>query len=119
MLKQIDNRDMKASDLRIGNLVKYHDDGDKVWYDVEFNIGHFSGIMDKNYGLPDPIELTEEWLLKFGFTKELVEYRKGNFTIKNDFTVNSMGHWRLIIKSVHQLQNLYHSLTGKELTINH
>lgn len=71
----------------------------------------------------EPIPLTEEWLVKFGFVKgqdgwysnkticfneNLVCY----FNSTNDVT--ELNH----IKYVHQLQNLYFALTNTELTLN-
>lgn len=85
-----------------------------------------------------PIPLTEEWLLKLGFeylNTELevkifyksygVEFitiaENGYWTIRAGLKGNS-AMWRMgnnypFINSVHQLQNLYHSLTGEELII--
>jgi hypothetical protein len=73
----------------------------------------------------DPIQLTEEWLFKFGFEwkglggkfltiftpcgKALV-YIGDNFFIFSNVTIETP------IKYVHQLQNLYFALTGEELT---
>lgn len=76
-----------------------------------------------------PIELTEEWLLKLNFEKKEV-YVSGvmydgwlNFSfhldinhIKNTFFYHWMGG-NIEIKYVHQLQNLFFALTGEELTI--
>ena len=67
---------MKANELRVGNLVSYHE-----------NISVVHGITDPDYGngihihyehtcigcdekLIEPIPLTEEWLFKFGFEKK-------------------------------------------------
>ena len=78
------------------------------------------------------ISLTEEWLINFGF--ELIE--KSSFStgtenkykvfVKEEFTYNALQEkfWyqgRIVmpeIKYVHQLQNLYFALTGKELIIS-
>ena len=79
-----------------------------------------------------PIPLTEEWLLKLG-----LEYDRAEYYIKEDEYVNllmfvnsktkKIYHFAdverrqyqttLEFKHVHQLQNLYFALTGKELTI--
>jgi hypothetical protein len=73
-----------------------------------------------------PIVLTEEWLLKMGFGKDefFFAYNSGTTTsfviIKGD-TYFQFPHWegrdRVIIKHVHQLQNLFYCLSGEELTI--
>ena len=75
----------------------------------------------------EPIPITEEWLLKFGFEK-IIGSNESNFT--NGFYnlfVNSLGEvnfyffkegdWYQKIDYVHQLQNLYFALTGSELTV--
>jgi hypothetical protein len=72
----------------------------------------------------EPIPLTEEWLLKFGF--HLDPYK--NFEL-NNININRL-NFKLTIfedddrydipiktKYVHQLQNLYFALTGEELII--
>jgi len=56
---------MKASELRIGNIVEWWSDGNrKMWMEVSP-----PGINSLSKGRVDyrPIPLTEEWLLKFGF----------------------------------------------------
>jgi len=66
-----------------------------------------------------PIPLTEEWLLKFGFDDlGTYGYGRGNFHIclhENEFYF-SINNRKVFIKHVHQLQNLYFALTGEELT---
>jgi hypothetical protein len=135
---------MKASELRIGNLIKgiYHDYDDGIDEEIENetickvvtldvsgsgdypiyvysdeNIEHFSDFK--------PIQLTEEWLFKFGFQKSMswtyVVELKGN--LKLVYYLGEKG-WSIGFKSysdfsnleyVHQLQNLYFALTGEEL----
>ena len=72
-----------------------------------------------------PIPITEEWLLRFGFFKYNNAYvlQKPNeniinfkFSIWSDFTYNS-SEFPVELKSVHQLQNLYFTLTGTHLTL--
>lgn len=75
------------------------------------------------------IPLTEEWLLKFGFLRHHLDYTNGVIYIKNVPGTNEF-EWgvfpnelgsgiqiknRIKLKYVHQLQNLYFALTGKEL----
>lgn len=78
----------------------------------------------------EPIELTEEWLIKLGFE---LNY-KSNFSITYGHIENNKFSYKFNIpenkswleyhggaincKYVHQLQNLYFCLTGTELTIN-
>lgn len=73
----------------------------------------------------EPIELTEEWLIKFGFKKSGIGYGKGllNIYMKNAVITYPNGRvfynsWAIMeyqIKYVHQLQNLYFALTCEEL----
>jgi hypothetical protein len=79
-----------------------------------------------------PVPLTEEWFLKFGFELKTDVYFS-NIKYKDQCWVNfsfCIAVWRngnfmydwnggnIQIKYVHQLQNLYFALIGKELTIN-
>jgi hypothetical protein len=81
----------------------------------------------ENYSEPtinsmNPIPLTEEWLLKFGFYKS--ETFKNSFIKKGvDIYIQDTAFWydllnnSIEIKSVHQLQNLYFAVTNEELTM--
>lgn len=108
---------MMANELRIGNWVrlKYHDH--KFQVEAEFIVS-----VKKGFELCQPIPLTEDWLLKFGFEHDDPNsfWRKDGFffdlyhlpldnIIEHDSKV--IAH----VKYVHQLQNLYYALTGKEL----
>jgi hypothetical protein len=72
------------------------------------------------------ISLTEEWLLNFGFENDLVTMRKGKVMLgerkDGSYSVfyGTLTHGRIDecdIKYVHQLQNLFFVLSGKELLI--
>jgi hypothetical protein len=72
--------------------------------------------------IPEPIPISEEWLLKFGF----VEQSYINYFKKNDITISKDDNYYECflgvfgtkeIKYIHQLQNLYFALTGEELTL--
>ena len=80
----------------------------------------------EHVGYYNPIPLTEDWLIKFGF--ELNHWETENRDQKTmcldgqsiEVWENSsfyMSEIDLFIKSVHQLQNLYFALTGEELNI--
>lgn len=132
---------MDIKELRIGNYVDqasycglmriaclYYD---KTYVDL---IGPYQTVSGR-FDLAGiyPIELTKEWFIKMGFESiasnvpNLVESTPfdGQRQIRWDSidglaiqTVGSGWIWRLKdIKYVHQLQNLYFALTGKELTI--
>lgn len=108
---------IKTNELRIGNLII--EDGKQT----EFN-GDFYHWCDD---IMKPIPLTEEWLIKFGFsTTQWDNFNSHRLMVgDNDYTIviYSDGNCEvgdivtLKIKSVHQLQNLYFALTGEELTI--
>lgn len=71
----------------------------------------------------EPIPLTEEWLLRFGFESNPYQdrYELGEIYIDCDKTRGKLELWEsktnIIINTVHQLQNLYFALTGKELEL--
>jgi hypothetical protein len=127
---------MKASELRIGNLIKGKSPEKKVYEEpVELNEYYFLLFLNNMMDV-EPIPLTEEWLLNFGFTKQDYTmsgcsiYKLGNIIIMNSFlnpvreymgiTIEGISPptWSLKdLNFVHQLQNLYYELTGEELTI--
>lgn len=93
-----------------------------IWVDSKANIEEFNNFQ--------PIPLTEEWLLKMGFSKitfnhsTLIEYdlKESDLDViyfdpekpDNGFY---WGSWKGGVNYVHQLQNLYFALTGEELTL--
>jgi hypothetical protein len=113
---------MKANELRIGNWVMvFPVKHPQQVCDVMFDSVNTESVFGQHYGEVDPIPLTEDWLLKFGFVSNPYEdrYEKGTIHIECDKTkgatylwIENMPH----IKYVHQLQNLYFALTGEELT---
>ncbi len=77
-----------------------------------------------------PIPITPEWLERLGFEREEQKisncdvYKKGFYKIHvNPFGTIYFSHYTMggfylsELKSIHQLQNLYHALTGQELTV--
>lgn len=80
----------------------------------------------------EPIPITEDWLLRMGFEKALWEKNyplyfnrnKDNYSnsisvsVHTDFSrVNVVNQSLRVLKYLHEFQNLYHALTGEELTI--
>ncbi len=124
---------IQVNELRIGNYVMTGNIKSIVLEIFASGITHDSkngNIVAGHCGWShiNPIPLTEEWLLKFGFTKEDNGWHKKD--ICNDFSalywerlagldlsVNKRSMHLANIKYVHQLQNLYFSLTGEELKI--
>lgn len=134
---------MKANELRIGSIVQHNGEIIQVldicedginqlidWHEPEFkfNSGH------KVIG---PVPLTEEWLTKFGFHEihDCMYYKYFNdlrIQLVNgpdwvvELTDSEMRESEIIGTSirlfricshVHQIQNVFFSLTGKELTL--
>lgn len=123
---------IKISDLRIGNWVRHKSNwsyrqerGTFIEFDFQIQLMDFVAFSECTLSLDDiePIPLTEEWLIKFGF----VITRTQAYKIFNDFgdqvKLNKIGnefefvYLAVPIKYAHQLQNLYFALTGEELTI--
>ena len=120
---------MKASELRIGNYIQFR----HTETPVKITLGDFVREY-KNEHLEDyePIPLTEEWLVKFGFEK-VTDFQ---FSIDDSYLTLKVedDNWDELcmdvfimtldmhkpfyitcIEYVHQLQNLYFALTGTEL----
>lgn len=130
---------MKATELRIGNLVNgvltqkpYIID---AWALREMESGNYQNSQDTETKVFEPIPLTEEWLLKFGFSKQDYKmsgcyiYKLGTIIIMNSFLDNGRKDMGITVEGispptwsladlyfVHQLQNLYFALIGEELT---
>ena len=131
---------MKANELRIGNWIKYED---KLVQVVQLSSLMILCQRDENQFLVNcapkvfqPIELTEEVLVKIGFGK-----RNDCYTLSNEYiffvyykdsfkqellaSVKRKGKYyyntnelkNYDIKYLHQLQNAYYCLTGQELNI--
>jgi len=110
---------MKASELRIGNLIE-----DGMNNNGQANV-EILRLMDEHPKHPyRPIPLTEEWLLRFGFNNEVytnggfLKWQKGEFKLLDRRLPNTQYHEpKASIDFVHQLQNLYFALTGEELVV--
>lgn len=136
---------MKASELRIGNFVNFKDREDIDYCEVTaLDAGGYIHLLrnfkdgdgdDQPEALEDitPIVLTEEWLIKFGFeaTEVWGDYANEKLLICSDFKDDGrkisdsheyyFSYGRKLrsrqIKHVHELQNLYHAITGSELAL--
>jgi len=123
---------MKANELRLGNYVNVPNTEQcpfridafeycskkfiKVAQEVKLN--GFEVHPLTWYGeFLQPIPLTEEWLLKFGFEKTSSNfYKKNSIDIQseNDYFLGLVG---MKHQYVHQLQNFYFAFYGEELTL--
>ena len=107
---------MKANELRIGNIINH------ITGEITVKSDDFEHI-EKDPCEYMGIELTEEWLKRFGVTK----YCNDTYHIafmwiikidNNTWEVRVNLDFLLCdIQYVHQLQNLYFALTGDELKI--
>jgi hypothetical protein len=147
---------MKANELRIGNWFKTFEidkNHGEEYFQVETLTTNNEGSLGVGFRnescwsiieLIEPIPLTEEWLIKFGFEKSI-----DGFEMSKDITIRNNNGWvkemvffqiddglcgvslrdiydsgeketyviEIDIEYVHQLQNLYFALTNIELTI--
>ena len=128
------------NELRLNNLINciYHDDDDNetscigrvmciddtglgewvIWVDSEAKVEEYDSF--------EPINLTEEWLIKFGFELNVdgywidrnnIVFDMGCLCIGNYFE-SEKDHYQLVgaeITHVHSFQNGYMFLTGEEL----
>lgn len=124
---------IKATELRIGNWVDHKD----LWsyrqprqdfkeFDFQWNEADWYALGKCTLDLEiiQPIPLTEEWLLKFGFERRPWGLIKGGLlfrdNIKNpceELTLQIGNGFNVTVQHVHTLQNLYFALTGEELIL--
>jgi hypothetical protein len=118
---------IEVNELRIGNYVEWLQDSPFVVRDLTRGGAIVLTTIDtdsvnvKMSQSVSGIELTEQWLIKFGFKIQGVTAK---YYTKNNVDIwNLNGVWAtdmdLPITSVHQLQNYYFALTQKELVNNH
>ncbi|MDV3461810.1 hypothetical protein CMV04_12400 [Elizabethkingia anophelis] len=110
---------MEAKELRIGNYVK-------VKGLINPRQASIQDII--NPSTISPIEISEQWLLNFGFDNtetgwEIIYRKRFKFSVilfKQFASVGMAGPFGLFevkLKYVHQLQNLFFALTGEELKL--
>ena len=125
---------MKANELRIGNRLqsgKYEIIVGPAFFTAFDNYDFENGKVGVLKPEIQPIPLSKEWLLRFGFYFDLKTKYDGYWKkYKEGFEIRiykfedyfeygwQLGHDPIKIMYVHQLQNLYFALTGLELTIN-
>ena len=124
--------ELRKRDFRIGNFIQSRTGQICVIEEIqEDGISAYSGSITT---LPyKTIELTEDWLLKFGFSDISEDYDDvekcyilESNTCRNYSVIKVRGVWMFgyefedfntEIKHIHQLQNLYFALVGEELKI--
>ena len=118
---------MKASELRIGNYRQTWIAGRQVILAFELADFFFPDKIESD----EPIPLTEEWLLRFGFEENKIHSKKNGVLVMQlkGFKLKKFARpmskfffeWdlgtRTYISEIHQLQNLYFSLECRELEL--
>jgi hypothetical protein len=126
-----ENKIMKVARIETKQYTEWNN-GDEFSIVIEDILKQNSYYQSLINGIP----ITEEWLLKLGFNKQ---YQKGFIGIdvhNSDFVLTApkvMGEWQegyayqyyagnvpkfRELKYIHQLQNLFYSITEVELTLN-
>lgn len=129
---------IQARELRIGNWVMSTEASEPTQIYALGIVAQSQCEVAQSIPKYEPIPLTEEWLLKFGFKKitdtkwnykvgqwriyqcNFIERQINNFgvlTYDYNGDVDGVANFSYGIDSVHQLQNLYFALTGEELQI--
>jgi len=118
---------MEIRELRVGNIILHPTDDDQAYFVSRDMFNYNQGLTNlEDYRC---IPLTEEWLYRMGFEQD--EYVNGYFSFDILYIIHKKDKFGLgfpcseygvrefsaEVTTVHQLQNIYHSLTGKELTI--
>ncbi|WP_284464869.1 hypothetical protein [Chryseobacterium sp.] len=115
-------------ELRIGNYLQDREDNLCQVVELGKDSVYAPVIGKAGTKLPNkPIDLTEEWLIKFGLKNSEAGYKvivkqtkfsaikaKGFFSV---WLAGPFGLYLVKLKYVHQLQNLYQSVFLEEITI--
>jgi hypothetical protein len=120
-----------VNELRVGNIVTLT--GNEVASPLDIMIDEVNFPITRKRGEYNPIPISPEWLERFNFEMDDdMEYGIiWSFKISDDASIYWNGFIEIEvrtkyvttrydldhIKHIHQLQNLYHSLTGKELEL--
>ena len=119
------------AELRIGNALKFWNNIFFVSEITELKITAKNkklGIICEDYIEFSPITLTEDILLRLGFEKANTKVSGSNYFTNGKYSVmtkdgifyfslvSMQSHYLTYIRYIHELQNLFFSLTGEELT---
>lgn len=116
---------MRTQEIRIGNYV-FQNGKTTMVESIKSSLNDWSRINGLIYKSCEPVPLTEEWLLKFGFVKS-TGWHDFEYFDKNGVHIyvcnDGNNEWfeyemEFKVKSVHQLQNLYFALKNEELWLN-
>lgn len=106
---------IQSNTLRIGNMVSYNGNIETIWELRERHCYVINKMTPVEYELLEPIQITEDVLVRMGFLKLDNEYAFGNFFVYKEREKFMSGITEL--ESVSHLQNLQFFIQGKELTL--
>lgn len=133
----METNELKCTDLRIGNYVKRGNilcEIAEIYEEAVYCYDKY-GEDSHTINVVEPIELTEEVLLKIGFKKNVIydsviEYFPIDDNLARIFCTKEKQNFKIqivrknitetivkYIKYLHQLQNAYYILTNKEMKI--
>jgi hypothetical protein len=120
-----------ANELRIGNIVDYFSESADTWLDNHcLTANDILCLDDRTVDRANPIPLTEEWLIRFGFEKEEINTRQGSTEMgfvksimmvlkaNENYYAAPYGFPNANIMHIHTLQNAFFALTQNELTLS-
>jgi len=112
---------MKANEIRVGNIFIGYDDKLFSWGLKEFSFIEPDVNISIDEIIKSPVVVSEEILLKVGFEKVLNKYTLKTcdkpfiiIFLDNSFKYDDL-RFETAVNNLHQLQNIYFALTGKEL----
>lgn len=125
---------MKENEFRIGNHVNINiKEIDKYFTNGTITKICKDDVYVNGFKIPlehlEPIVLTEDWLIDFGFEKDGYKDNRSYYFILNEIKINiydnkffldnpnEQSGKRLFIPHVHQLQNLYYERKEEELLL--
>lgn len=126
---------IQPNELRIGNWVQRPEDirnsiidGDRIYFPIDHTMIRDCEYYKENWAF-EGIHLTPEILEKCGFVRVSIGYNYPGsvfslYQSNNPNRQNILPCWNeqicsdVPVKYLHQLQNIFHSLTGTELPIN-
>ncbi len=126
---------IQLNELRIGNFIKgpltvngvfYPDFAPLASIEIQLKLDHFVWFKANPdlYKSIEPIDLTQEWMLKFSSAREhelkwdLHQYIMVVKRYEKYFLYYADKGYLFDVKHVHQLQNICFALTGEELSVN-
>jgi hypothetical protein len=111
---------IRVTDYRIGNIILQG--GNITIIDsLERSINDWERTNHKRTMDTEPIEFTEEWIVKFGLSKQNgypYKYLNGFLKIRNGVFFFKYHDLEVELPFVHNFQNLNFALTGVELSVS-